>query len=109
MAGINETKEVMLFGMSLAMAADQATQDGIDWTDIFKLVEPLTKLPAAIEGIEDVENELQDLDEAERMELVQAISDLDFVSEDSEEIAEQSLRVGIEIAKLISTIREAKN
>ena len=106
--GIKETKEALIFGVSLAMAVDEATQDGFQWTDIFKMVPALTKLPAAIEGIEKVPVELSDLSEAERAELVEEIEKLDFVSEYSEQIAEQALRVAVEIGALIGVIREAK-
>lgn len=109
MNGIKETKDALLFGVSMAMAVDQSTQDGFQWTDVLTMIPPLAKLPAAIEGIESVESEINDLDETERAELVAAIKDLDFASEPSEAIAEQSLRVGVELSKLILTIREARN
>lgn len=108
MAGIKETKELMLFGVSLAAAIDSATQDGFQWTDLLDLVPPMTKMPGAISGIDDVPLEIADLDEIERAELVKAIQDLDFVSDKSEDIAEQALRTGVEICNLIMKIREAK-
>jgi len=106
--GITETKEAMIFGVSMAMAVDETTQDGFQWTDVFKMVPALTKLPAAIEGIEGVPTELSDLSEAERAELIEEVEKLEFVSEYSERIAEQSLRVAVELGKLIAVIREAK-
>jgi len=109
MPGIKETKEALLFGISMAMAIDETTQDGFQWTDVLSLIKPMVKLPAAIAGIQDVPAELADLDEAERTELVEAIKELEFASEFSEEIAEQALRVGVEIGNLILKIREAKN
>ena len=109
MAGIKETKEALLFGISMAMAIDETTQDGFQWTDVLSLIKPMVKLPAAIAGIQDIPAELADLDEAERTELVEAIKELEFASEFSEEIAEQALRVGVEIGNLILKIREAKN
>ena len=109
MAGIKETKDALLFGISMAMAIDETTQDGFQWTDVLSLIKPMVKLPAAIAGIQNVPAELADLDEAERTELVEAIKELEFASEFSEEIAEQALRVGVEIGNLILKIREAKN
>lgn len=108
MTDIKETTEAMTFGISLAMAVDSATQDGFQWTDIFNLVPPLTQLPAAIEGIEKVPAEIADLDDDERRELAEAIVKLDFASDRSEEIAEQALKVGVDLAKLIMMIREFK-
>ena len=106
--GIKETKDVMLFGVSLAMAIDESTQDGFQWTDILNMVPPMTKLPAALDGITDVPEEIENMDEDERAELVEAIKKMEFASEGSEQIAEQALRVGVEIGALILKIREYK-
>ena len=76
--GITETKEAMIFGVSMAMAVDEATQDGFQWTDVFKMVPALTKLPVAVEGIQEVPTELSDLSETERDELIQEIENLEF-------------------------------
>lgn len=108
MPGIQETKEVMIFGVSLAMAIDESTQDGFQWTDVLKLVPSLTKLPAAVEGIGEVPTEIEDMDETERAELVDEIKKLDFVSDYSEKIAQQALRAGMENSKLIALLREAR-
>jgi len=109
MVGIKETKEAMLFGISLAMAIDESTQDGFQWTDILSLIKPMTKLPTALDGIQEVPSELDDLDENERAELIKAIEELEFASEKSEAIAEQALIAGVEIGKLIMEIRKAKS
>jgi len=106
MAGIKETKELMLFSIGLAEAIDSVTQDGWQLKDIFTLIPPLSKLPGAIIGIEDVPEEIADLDEAERAELVEAIKELDFVSNNSEAIAEQAIRVGVELGNLIQLMRK---
>lgn len=107
--GIQETKEAMIFGISIAMAIDDITQDGFQWTDILKLVPALTELPKAIDGIQQVPSELGDLSDDERLELANEIEKLDFASDRSEEIAEQSLRVALEIGKLILKIRAYRN
>jgi len=109
MVGIKETKEAMLFGISLAMAVDESTQDGFQWTDILSLIKPMTKLPAALDGIQEIPSELDDLDENERAELIKAIEELEFASEKSEAIAEQALIAGVEIGKLVIEIRKARS
>jgi len=108
MIDIAETKEVLTFAVSLAVAVDKAIEDGFQWTDVFSLIPPLMKLPEAIEGAELVPTEIEDLDENERAELVAEIERLDFKSEYSEKITEQGLRAGMEIGKLIVLLREAK-
>ena len=108
MAGIKETKEALLFGIGLAMKIDEVTQDGFQWTEVFELIPPLTKLPEAVSGAEEIPAELADMDEAERAELIEEVKKLDFASEYSEEVAEQGLRVGLEVANLILLLRAVR-
>ena len=108
MPGIKETKEVMVFGVSAAIAVDAAAKDGFQLIDLFAMVPALVNLPAAIGGIGEVPAELADMDDAERLELVAEVEKMEFNSEDSEAIAEQGLRAGVEIGKLIVLIRNLK-
>jgi len=76
MAGIKETKEVLSFVFSLGKATASAVEDGdIGWSDAMKFIDPLKRLGPAIENIEDVLVELQDLDDEEFAELVQFAKD----------------------------------
>ncbi len=104
----NDLEELVLFGVMLASAIDEATRDGLSINDIFKFVVPLTKLPAAIDGIDNVPKKLSDLTEEDRVKLVQLIKDLEFVDDKAEVIAEQALRCAVEICNLIMKIRETK-
>lgn len=106
--GIQETKEMILFGTALAVSLDEALKDKFQWTDLFSLVQPMTKLPQALEGAEEILDELYDMSDDEKEEIVAEIRKLDFASDKSEEIAEQSLILVVEIAKMIMLVREAK-
>ena len=105
---MKETEEALMFGVSLAMAADEALVDGFQWTDVFSIVPALTKLPSAIDGIEKVPSELEGMTEEDRQALIDKVEELELASELSEEIAEQGLRVGVEIGRLIMLIRQAR-
>jgi len=106
MAGIKETKEVLDFGLSTAMFVDEKLQDGFQWTDIFGMVEPLTKAPAAIDNIDEVPKELADMDEEERAELVRFVQDTyDIADDNAEKMVEQGIRAAIELVKLILILR----
>lgn len=108
MAEIKELKEAVEFFVAFADAVDESLEGGLNWQDVFNLVPAMTKLPAAISGAEEIPEELYDLDDAERKEIVDAIEAMDFGSDISEEIAEQSLVLVLEIGKLVTLIRKAK-
>lgn len=108
MAGIIQTKEMVSFGIGFAAAVDKALEDGFSWPDLFSLVPSLTEFPKALDGADEILDELYDMDNEEKAELVKVIEELELRSEKSEELCEQSLIVVVEIAKLVLMIREAK-
>ena len=105
MAGIKETKEVLAFVFSLGKATASAMEDGdLGWSDAMKFLDPLKKLAPALENIEDVLVELQDLDDEEFAELVQFAKDefdLGDLTDDIEVQVEEALNAGVEIMKII--------
>ena len=105
MAGIKETKDVLAFVFSLGKATASALEDGdIGWSDAMKFIEPLKRLGLAIENIEDVLVELQDLDDEEFIELVQFAKDefqLHDIVEDVEMHVEEAINAGVEIMKVV--------
>ncbi len=105
MAGIQETKDVLAFVFSLGKATASAMEDGdIGWSDAMKFIDPLKRLGPAIENIEDVLVELQDLDDEEFMELVEFAKDefgLEDLADDLEVQVEEALNAGVEVMKII--------
>lgn len=108
MAGIKETKDVLIFSIGLGVAVDKALADGYSWDDLFALIPSFIKLPEALDGANEILNELEDLDDQEKAELVAVVEELDLASDKTEEIVEQSLVAFIEIAHLIMLVRAAK-
>jgi hypothetical protein len=108
MSEIKELKEVLEFGLALGMSVDEALEDGWNWTDLLALVPPMTKLPAALEGLEFVDDEIAALDQNGKNELMEVIDKLELNSELTEEIVEQSLVAAVEISKLVMVLRKAK-
>ena len=98
----------MDFGLTAGITLDDALEDGFQWTDTLSLLPAFTKLPRAIDGISQVDEELADLDETERAELVEKIKELDLSDDKAEAIAEQAIRSGVELGKLIVLIRESR-
>jgi len=108
MAGIKETKEVIAFVFALGRATASAMEDGdLGWSDALKFMEPLKKLGPAIDNIEDVLVEVQDIDAEEFAELINFVRDefnLHEMVETDDEIemhVEDALNAGVEMLKVI--------
>ena len=104
--GIQETKELLEFVFSLAVAIKKSNADGeFNWRDGLNFIEPLKRLGPAIDNIEDIIPEVQDLDADEWNELVDFVSSKwDLNTEDSEndisERIEDGLNAGIELIRM---------
>ena len=112
MAEYKDLKEVLDFSLSTAMVVDESLQDGFQWTDMFSLVPVLSKLPAAIDGIENVASELEKMqaDEEGRAALINYVKETYNIDDDNAEaLVEQGVRAGLELGILITLIRAIKN
>ena len=68
--GIQQTKELLDFIFSLIGAIKESTKDGeFTWSDGLNFIEPLKKIAPAIENIDEVIGELEDLSWGEIEEL----------------------------------------
>ena len=104
---VKETKEVLGFVVPFANSLDLPLQDGFQWfKDLLSLLPASMKLPAAIEGIDQVPAEIDDLDHEERQELFNMIAELNFDSDGSEEITERALQTAIAVARLVESVRK---
>lgn len=108
MIGIKETKEAVVFGVALANVVDQELSNGFQVGDLFAMIPTLTKAPAAISGAGQIPAEIRDLDENERLELVAVIESMDLKSDYSEAITEQCARTLVEIGRLATLVKKAK-
>ena len=109
MSDYKDLKEVLAFGLPFAMVVDEKLQDGFQWTDLISFVPVLTKLPDAIEGIDNIENEIANLDDAGRMELSKyVIETFDIADDYAEALVEQALRAGFEFGKLVTMLRQTR-
>lgn len=74
--GIQETKEVLAFALTFGSSLGKALKDGkINLADLPSFVLPLTKLPLALGGINEVPAEIKDLSEEEKKELLAYVAD----------------------------------
>ena len=95
MSGIQETKEVLSAAAAMGNGYSQAIADGkIGIGDIGFLITALVKLPAALSGIDKVPEELQDLDDSEKQELIDHVkNELNIDDNKAEKFVERGFEV----------------
>ena len=104
--GIQETKELLDFVFSLAAAIKKSNEDGeFNWRDGLNFIEPLKRLGPAIDNIEDIIPEIQDLDADEWNELIDFVKDrwdldTENADDDISERIEDGLNAGVELIRM---------
>ena len=112
--GVKETKEVLAFVFSFANAMKVSLSDGdFDFWDAKNFVEPLKRLAPAVENIDEVIPELEDLEWEEILELAKYSMtelrlggdiDVDAEVEDATEKVEDAIEMGRSLLKLVNGI-----
>ena len=103
-----ELNEAVVFAVSMAIATDESLTDGFQWQDIFNLIPAFTKLPAAIEGADKIDDELENWTDEDQASLIAEIRKLKLKSEYSEQLGEQGARLALELGKMIVLVRKAR-
>jgi len=112
--GVKETKEVLAFVFSMANAIKISLADGdFDFWDAKNFVEPLKKIAPAVENIDEVLPELEDLSWDEILELAKYSmtelglgGDINIASEveSAAEQVEDAIEMGKSLLKLVGNI-----
>ena len=112
--GVKETKEVLAFVFSFANAMKVSLSDGdFDFWDAKNFVEPLKRLAPAVENIDEVIPELEDLGWEEILELAKYSMtelglggdiDVDAEVEAAAEKVEDAIEMGRSLLKLVNGI-----
>jgi hypothetical protein len=102
--GIEETKDILDFVFSFVEAVGKAKKDGeMSWTDARFFIDPITKLFEAVDDIEDVLPEIEDLDEAEYDELVEYVrGKWDYDEENLDWIVDTAIEAGKSILVMVN-------
>ncbi len=103
MAGIQNLKEVVLFGCEIVNGIVKSYEDEhLDWKDIINFAPAAKAAIPAIKDVGEIPAEFEDLDEAERKELTDYVSEkFDIPDDRVEEFVEKAFRVGIQIVDLV--------
>ena len=103
---IEETKDLLDFGLTFGSVIGQAAENGFQIGDLLLVVPALMKAPAAIEGIGQVPSELKNISDAEAVELKQFVRDkFDIPGDQLEAVIERALTYVSETASFIFFIR----
>ena len=102
--GIEETKDVLDFVFSFVEAVGKAKKDGeMSWSDARYFIDPVKKLFEAVDDIEDVLPEIEDLDDAEYDELVAYVKEKwDYDEENLDWIVDTAIEAGRGVLTLIN-------
>ena len=102
--GIEETKDILDFMFSFVEAVGKAKKDGeMSWSDARYFIDPVKKLFEAVDDIEEVLPEIEDLSEAEYDELVESVRDKwDYEDENLDWIVDTAIEAGKSILMLVN-------
>ena len=102
--GIEETKDILDFVFSFVEAVGKAKKDEeMSWTDARFFIDPITKLFEAVDDIEEVLPEIEDLDEAEYDELVEYVrGKWDYDEENLDWIVDTAIEAGKSILVMVN-------
>ena len=102
--GIEEVKDILDFMFSFIEAVGKAKEDGeMSWSDARHFIDPVKKLFDAVEDIEEVLPEIEDLDESEYDELVAYVKDKwDYDEENLDWVVDTAIETGKGILTLVN-------
>lgn len=105
--GIEETMDVVDFGVDFANAVIKTFEDGkVTPGDIIHFVSPVIKLPSAISGLEMVPAEIENMDEAELQTVVNSVMEKLNVPEDkAREIVKRSIEAVYSVYQLVKAVK----
>jgi hypothetical protein len=102
--GIEETKDILDFMFSFVEAVGKAKKDGeMSWSDARFFIDPVKKLFEAVDDIEDVLPEIEDLSEEEYDQLVEYVKDKwDYNEENLDWVVDTAIEAGKSILMLVN-------
>ena len=102
--GIEETKDILDFVFSFVEAVGKAKKDGeMSWSDARYFIDPVKKLFEAVDDIEEVLPEIEDLEEAEYDQLVEYVKEKwDYEEENLDWVVDTAIEAGRGVLTLIN-------
>lgn len=107
---VQNTNELLIFLTRLTNSILESLEDGkVTITDITTIFKPLMAAKDALNDIQEIPLELAELDTEEAALLVQTFKDeLDFETDNVEEVVEEGLAVALSLVLYIQKVRDLK-
>ena len=102
--GIEETKDILDFVFSFVEAVGKAKKDGeMSWSDARYFIDPVLKLFEAVDDIEEVLPEIEDLSEEEYDQLVEYVKEKwNYDEENLDWVVDTAIEAGRGVLTLIN-------
>ena len=102
--GIEETKDILDFVISFVEAVGKAKKDGeMSWSDARYFIDPVKKLFEAVDDIEEVLPEIEDLSEEEYDQLVEYVKEKwNYDEENLDWVVDTAIEAGRGVLTLIN-------
>jgi hypothetical protein len=102
--GIEETKDILDFVFSFVEAVGKAKKDGeMSWSDARYFIDPVKKLFEAVDDIEEVLPEIEDLSGEEYDQLVEYVKEKwDYEEENLDWVVDTAIEAGRGVLTLIN-------
>lgn len=108
MLGTEKLKVAVKLGVALFNQAKESTKDGFQVMDVFSFVDELSQLPEVIKSAAEMKAEMNDLDMAERQEILELVKgSLDVTDEKAQEIVTAALDLIFAIYKGVTILGKA--
>ena len=103
-SGIEETKDILDFMFSFVEAVGKAQKDGeMTWSDARYFIDPVKKLFEAVDDIEEVLPEIEDLSDEEYNQLVEYVKGKwDYDEENLDWVVDTAIEAGRGVLTLIN-------
>ena len=102
--GIEETKDILDFMFSFVEAVGKAKADGeMSWSDARYFIDPVRKLFEAVDDIEEVLPEIEDLSEEEYDQLVEYVKEKwNYDDENLDWVVDTAIEAGKSILMMVN-------
>jgi hypothetical protein len=108
MAGIEQSKDMLKFVISLGNTLGKTLEDGkIGLTEIPQFLSPMLLAPSAISGAAEIPAEFSDLTDEEKAELVEFVkSEFDLPQDKIEAAVEDGLKLVADIHRFVKKLSD---
>lgn len=107
--GVDNLKKAIKFGIDLTKQIETAGADGWDWKDPILFLDDLMAIPGIITSGDEIKAEFNDLDEAEKVELLNYFTtNFDLANDKTEAVVESALALVLQVLTLLTLFKKVE-